>query len=169
MIRLAPSRQSVRDKEFMLESIRLDPLVTAGWRAMVLLSLGIIGLTAGLGYATYLLSFAERSRREMGFLQAFGFTRRQMVGLLSLEHLVIAVVGLGLGTWAGLEMSSSMVSAVAVTDRGDEVVPPFILTTDWKFMAVIYAMLVGIFGVALYRLVRGMLRVTLHTVSRMEV
>ena len=136
---------------------------------MVLLCLGIIGVTAGLGYATYLISFAGRSRSEMGFLQAFGFTRRQILGLLSLEHLVIVVVGLSLGTWAGLQMSSSMVSSITVTDRGDGVVPPFILTTDWLFMSAVYLMLVGIFCFALYRLTRGMLWVDLQTASRMEI
>ncbi len=169
VLRAARSPNNVLDREFMLAAIRLDPLITAGWRAMVLLCLGIIGVTAGLGYATYLISFAGRSRSEMGFLQAFGFTRRQILGLLSLEHLVIVVVGLSLGTWAGLQMSSSMVSSITVTDRGDGVVPPFILTTDWLFMSAVYLMLVGIFCFALYRLTRGMLRVDLQTASRMEI
>ena len=136
---------------------------------MVLLSLAIIGITAGLGYGTYLPSFADRSRREMGFLRAFGFTRRQMLGLLSLEHLAIAVIGLGLGTWAGLQMSSTMVDSVAVTQRGDQVVPPIILTTDWSFMLLVYAMLIGIFLVSLYRLTRSMLQVDMHAASRMEI
>ena len=169
VLRAARSPNNVLDREFMLAAIRLDPLITAGWRAMVLLCLGIIGVTAGLGYATYLISFAGRSRSEMGFLQAFGFTKRQILGLLSLEHLVIVVVGLSLGTWAGLQMSSSMVSSVTVTERGDGVVPPFILTTDWLFMSAVYLMLVGIFCFALYRLTRGMLRVDLQTASRMEI
>jgi putative ABC transport system permease protein len=169
VMRLAPSPIAVRDREFLLSSLRLDPLITAGWRAMVLLSLAIIGVTAGLGYATYLLSFAERSRREMGFLRAFGFTHRQMLGLLSLEHLVIAVVGLGLGTWAGLQMSSTMVASVAVTQRGDQVVPPYILTTDWSFMLPIYVLLIGIFVAALYRLTSSMSQVDMHAASRMEI
>ena len=169
VLRAARSPNNVLDREFMLAAIRLDPLITAGWRAMVLLCVGIIGVTAGLGYATYLISFAGRSRSEMGFLQAFGFTKRQILGLLSLEHLVIVVVGLSLGTWAGLQMSSSMVSSVTVTERGDGVVPPFILTTDWLFMSAVYLMLVGIFCFALYRLTRGMLRVDLQTASRMEI
>jgi ABC-type multidrug transport system fused ATPase/permease subunit len=169
VLRLAPSPSAVRDRDFLLSSVRLDPLITAGWKAMVLLSLAIIGITAGLGYATYLLSFADRSRREMGFLRAFGFTRRQMLALLSLEHLAIAFIGLGLGTWAGLEMSSTMVESVAVTHRGDQVVPPIILTTDWSFMLIVYGMLIGIFLFSLYRLTSSMLRVNMHAASRMEI
>ena len=169
VLRAARSPYDVRDREHMLAEIRLDPLITAGWRAMVLLSLGIIGVTAGLGYATYLLSFAGRSRSEMGFLQAFGFTRRQILGLLSMEHLVVVVVGLGLGTWAGLQMSSSMVESVTVTDRGEQVLPPLILTTDWLAMSAVYLLLLAIFGFALYRLTRGMVSVDLQTAARMEI
>ena len=135
---------------------------------MVLLSIGIVILTAGLGYVTYLLAFADRSRAEMGFLQSLGLSRLQTVGLVSLEHLVILVVGLGLGSWAGFRMSTLMVESVAVTENGAPVVPPFILTTDWGFMLPIYAILVGIFVVALLWLARSMLRLDLQEISRVE-
>ena len=168
VVMLAASADLVHDRESMLASVRADPLVTAGWKVMVLLSMGIILFTASLGYVTYLLSFAERSRSEMGFLQSLGLSRRQMAGLLGLEHLVIIIIGLGLGTWAGFQMSTVMVSSVAVTETGDQVVPPFILTTDWSFMLPIYAALVAIFLAAIYRLTLSMNRLDLNTISRVE-
>ncbi len=166
--RLAPSPNSVHYKEALLDSIRLDPLITAGWKAMALLSIGIVILTAGLGYVTYLLAFADRSRSEMGFLQSLGLSRLQTVGLVSLEHLVILIVGLGLGSWAGFQMSTLMVESLAVTENGAPVVPPFILTTDWGFLLPIYAVLVTIFVVALLWLARSMLRLDLQKISRVE-
>ena len=166
--RLAPSPNSVHHKQALLDSVRLDPLITAGWKAMALLSIGIVILTAGLGYVTYLLAFADRSRAEMGFLQSLGLSRLQTVGLVSLEHLVILIVGLGLGSWAGFQMSTLMVESVAVTENGTPVIPPFILTTDWSFLLPIYAVLVGIFVVALLWLARSMLRLNLQEISRVE-
>ena len=166
--RLAPSFSAVHHKETLLDSVRLDPLITAGWKAMVILSIGIVILTSGLGYVTYLLAFADRSRAEIGSLQSLGLSRLQTVGLISLEHLVILVVGLGLGSWAGFQMSTLMVESVAVTENGSAVVPPFILTTDWRFMLPIYAVLVGIFIAALLWLARSMLRLDLQEISRIE-
>ena len=61
-----------------------------------------------------------------------------------------------------------MVSSVAVTETGQEVGPPFILTTDWAFMAPIFVALAAIILAALYRLNRGMLRLDLHNISRVE-
>ena len=166
--RLAARSRELHDKDALLEAVRLDPLVTAGWRAMVPLSMAIIVFSAGLGYVTYLLSFADRSRSEMGFLQSLGLSHGQVKALLGFEHLVIVVIGLALGTWAGFQMSALMVSAVAVTETGARVVPPFILITDWSLMLPIYAALAAIFLAALYRLTRSMLRLELSTISRLE-
>ena len=165
---LVSNPSQVHDKEQKLLESRIDPLVTAGWRVMVLISVGIIIFVAGLGYVIYLMSFANRSRTEMGFLQSMGLSRRQLMGLLGLEHLVIAAIGLGLGSWAGFQMSRIMVSSLAVTSEGKEVVPPFILTTDWSFMLPIYAALVAIFLAALYSLNRNIRSLDLHEISRVE-
>ena len=165
--RMVPSG-NIRHRGTMLDSVRLDPLITAGWKAMVLLSVGIIVLTAGLGYVTYLLAFAGRSRAEIGFLQSLGLSRKQTIGLLSLEHIVILVIGLGLGSWAGFQMSTLMVRSVAVTETGAPVIPPFVLMTNWSLLLPIYAVLVGFFAVALVRLARSMLRLDLQSLARVE-
>ena len=161
-------RDLVHDRETELERIRLDPLITAGWKAMVLLAMAIIVFTAGLGYVTYLLAFANRSRNEMGFLQSVGLSWRQLAGLLVLEHFIIIAVGIGLGTGAGWLMSDLMVSSVAVTENGRQVVPPFILETDLRFLVPLYAVLVGIFALAVYRLTRSMRNLDFHAISRLE-
>ncbi len=161
-------RDLVHDREQQLEQIRLDPLITAGWQAMVLLAMAIIIFTAGLGYVTYLLAFANRSRNEMGFLQSVGLSSRQMAGLLMLEHFIIIAVGIGLGTGAGWLMSDLMVSSVAVTENGRQVIPPFILETDFRFLVPLYAVLIGIFALAVYRLTHSMRNLDFHAISRME-
>jgi hypothetical protein len=168
LVSLAGSDEAVRHRERLLEAIRLDPLIAAGWKALVLLSVGVIFVTAGLGYMVYLLSFADAGRSEMGFLQSLGFSTRQILALLVLEHLVIVLIGLGLGTWAGFQMSTLMVSSVAVTEDGGQLIPPFILMTDWSFMLAIYGFLLAIFVIALTRLARSMTRLNLYATSRVE-
>ena len=167
-VSLAPQSDLVHDRTKLLESIELDPLITAGWRAMMIVAVFIIIFAATLGYITYLLHFSGQSRMEMGFLQALGLRGRQMTWLLSAEHLVIATIGLVIGTLAGYSMSSIMVSSVAVTEEGGPVIPPFILTTDWVFMGPIYAALIAIFVGALLWLARSVRRVRLHEMTRLE-
>ena len=158
----------MRHRASMLEVVRLDPLASAGWKSMVLLALGIVVLAAGLGYVTYLLSFASQSKSEMGFLQSLGLSRRQLMSLLGFEHLAIAAMGLGLGTWAGFQMSRLMVSSIAVTQEGDKVVPPFVLMTNWATMGPTYAALAAIFLTVLYMINRSIRRLDLHAISRVE-
>ena len=65
-------------------------------------------------------------------------------------------------------MSKLMVSPLAVTEKGEPVVPPFILTTDWSMMLPTYAALVAVFVTALFAVNRSILRLDLHKISRME-
>ena len=165
---LAPSRSSVHDRQTLLDSVRLDPMVTAGWKAIVVVAIGVILFTAIMGYIAYLLTFSTESRYEMGFLRALGFSARQMVWLVGAEHLAIVVIGLATGTVAGFAMSNIMVSAVAVTERGEPVLPPFVITTNWALLGPIYAALIAAFVAALYWLTRVASRVDLSEITRVE-
>ena len=163
---LATLLVDLEDRASRLESVRLDPLASAGWRATVLFALGIVLLAGAFGYSAYLLLFANQSRSEVGFLESMGLSRGQLMGLLGFEHIAVAGIGLGLGTWAGFRMSSLMVSSLAVTESGEQVVPPFIVMTDWSLMLPTYTALIVVFLAALFVLNRSIGRLDLHTIAR---
>ncbi len=154
--------------EEQLAAQEIDPLISAGWRTIVLVALGVVLFISGLGYVVYLLAFAERSMGEMGSLRSLGFSRVQTIGLIGLEHMLVALIGLGVGTWAGFQMSRMMVSSVAVTDGGGRVLPPFILTTNWVLMGPLYVVMLAIFVVALLTFGGRVLSIDLRRLSRME-
>ncbi len=158
----------VMGTEAALSAQAVDPLISAGWRTMVLVAMAVMLFISSLGYIVYLLAFADRSVGEMASLRSLGVSRAQTIGLIGLEHILIALIGLGLGTWAGFQMSRMMVGAVAVTDSGGRVLPPFILTTNWLFMGPLYAALIAVFVVSLLTLGRRVLSLDLRRLSRME-
>ena len=151
-----------------LEAVNRDPLTTAGWRSLSTLAIGVLVITAGLGYAIYMVAFGGHSRSETGFLQALGLSRRQLLGLIGFEHISIAAIGLGLGTWTGFQMSRIMVSSVAIDEAGDDVVPPFILETDWPQMLITYAVLLAVFAATVVLMNRSIRRRDLHAIARTE-
>ena len=153
----------------LLDAVRLDPMIAAGWRAMALASAGAIIFSAAFGCAAYLLSRSGRAMGEMGFLQALGFRRGQMVRLLAAEHAATIALGLALGAATGFAMSGAMVSALAVTEDGRAAIPPYILTTNWAYAIFIYASLTAIFAVGLAWMARAATRVDLREMSRTEV
>ena len=153
----------------LLESAGRDPLTTSGWNSMVLLVLATAVVTAGLGYLAYIAAFSRRTRNQIGSLNAVGLSRGQLIGLLGFEHSVIAIVGIGLGAVAGMQMSRLMVASVSFTESGHSAVPPFLLVTDWALMAPAYVALCAVFLAAVVSLIGRASGAEIKTMARLEV
>ena len=80
----------------------------------------------------------------------------------------IAAIGLGLGTWAGFEMSGLIVTHLAIGDTGQQVVPPLVLELDWSLMLPTYVLLVGVFLGAQLLLNRSVGRMDLTAIARVS-
>ena len=158
----------VSDTTAQREEIRRDPLQNAGWRALVFMALAVVLLSAIFGYVAYMLLVGESNEHEMGFLQSLGLSRLQLLGLLSFEHLTVVALGLGVGTWAGFQMSRLMVASVSFTESGQSAVPPFLLVTDWGLMAPAYAALCAVFLAAVLALIRRASGAEIKTTVRLE-
>ena len=75
--------------------------------------------------------------------------------MISLEYLLVAAVGLVVGTIAGLRISDTMLSFLNVTESGSRVIPPFSLVTRWDTVAIAFAatglaFLAGVIALAFY-------------------
>ena len=157
----------VDDGRPRLERLRSSPLGASGWRALIFVSLGTVLLAAAFGYVTYLRTQSDRSRHETAFMASLGMSRRQFMALLGVEHLGMALAGVGLGTWAGFQMSELMVGSLAVTETGGEVVPPFVLSTDWGLMLPTYLAILAIVLVSLVVLDGRARRADVRMIGRM--
>ena len=157
---------AVSDGITRLQELRLDPFSAAGWQPLMYLAPILAVIAAVVGYVTYLLLFAKRSSVEMGALRTMGLSKNQLLRLLAFEHLAIAAVGIGVGTWTGFQMSRLAVSPLAITEVGSPVNPPFILVTNWLVMAPTFVALITVFGAAVYLLHRGIGELDLRVVSR---
>ena len=162
--RAAPVR--IYDGDASLASAQLDPLVSGGWKSMVVIAVFVVIFTGALGYSTYLLSFSGRTRVQMASLRTLGLSKIQVVGLLYLENIVIFAIGIGLGTWAGFQMSRLMVDSVAVTETGSKVMPVFQIVTNWQIMSPVYGILTIIFISAVMFMYRSVIKVDLPSMSR---
>ncbi len=88
-------------------------------------------------------------------MRAVGLSTRQVFAMISLEYLLVAVIGLVVGTLAGLRISDTMLSFLNVTEDGGRILPPFALSTRWSVVGIAYgatliAFLAGVGGLALY-------------------
>ncbi|MCH7739388.1 MAG: FtsX-like permease family protein [Chloroflexi bacterium] len=146
----------------------VDPLAVAGWRGMA--AVALIGTFAivGFGYITYLGSYIARSRPESAQLSVLGMSRRTYLLTVATEHVIVGVVGLSLGTVTGLIMTDVAVDAISHTESGGRLIPPFVLSTDWTGVSLIYV-IIGVIGIfAAVKMFRQFRRLALNQLMRVE-
>ena len=130
-------------------------MVRAGGSGILLLSLVAAFSVLALGFALTLYLGGQGRSVEVSVMRALGLSSGQVLIMISLEYLVIAVLGLVIGTIAGLRISETMLSFLNVTQGGGRVVPPFSLATQWDtvgvaFLAAGIAFVAGVLGLVAY-------------------
>jgi putative ABC transport system permease protein len=127
------------DREVILGDIRTDPVVRAGGSGILLLALVAAFAILALGFALTLYLGGQARTVEVSVMRAVGISSRQLFAMISLEYLLIAGIGLVVGTIAGLRISDTMLSFLEVTSSGARIVPPYRLITDWETVTVAFA------------------------------
>ncbi len=147
--------RSIVDQQKVLKDVRSDPVVRAGGSGILLVSLIAAFLLLGLGFGLTLYVGGQIRTVEVSVMRAVGFSRAQLIAMVCLEYLVVAAVGLAIGTVAGLRISDTMLSFLNVTAQGARIVPPFALATRWDTVGIAFtvigvAFIAGIAALAIY-------------------
>jgi ABC-type antimicrobial peptide transport system permease subunit len=129
--------------------------VRAGGSGVLLIALIAAFAILAIGFALTLYLGGQSRTVEVSVLRAVGLSARQIFLMIGLEYLVVAGIGLAVGTIAGLRISETMLSFLNVTEDGNRVVPPFELVTSWgtvgvAFVATAIAFAIGVLALALY-------------------
>jgi ABC-type antimicrobial peptide transport system permease subunit len=132
-------QSQIIDSEAILAEVRTDPVVRAGGSGILLVALVAAFAILALGFALTLYLGGQSRTVEVSVMRAVGISPRQLLTMISLEYLLIALIGLVIGTLAGLRISSTMLSFLNVTDTGNAVVPGFDLITRWDTVGIAFA------------------------------
>ncbi|MBI4307065.1 MAG: hypothetical protein HY678_12165, partial [Chloroflexi bacterium] len=159
---------AVTDRQGLQAASLIDPLTVAGWRGVGFIAIALTILVSLLGFATYLASYEGRTKVESAFLRALGLGRLSHVRSIALEQASVAITGLALGTAAGFVMTRLAVDAVSHTESGREVLPPFVIVTEWLPVTLVYAGLAILASALLLRFLRTYARLPLHILTRRE-
>ena len=154
------------DREARVEDSVIDPLTVAGWRGMGVVSLIIGGLALVLGYVTYLVAHSNRTIHDSAYLRAMGLSKPGFMRSALIEHGMVAIVGVGVGVAAGLFSSRVAVGAIAHSDRGRALLPPFILETSWWPLIFVLTVAAAAGFVGVVSAFIGFLRKPLHELTR---
>ena len=144
----------------------VDPVAVAGWRGMSVVATIIAAVIVLMAYAIFLAAYALRIRGESALVLALGGSRRDywvsMIAELSPSIITGTLVGLG----AGLAVSSLMVGSMAHTGTGGQLLPPFLLQTDWTLPLVTIVAIFSMFFIGVTSFVRSFKRIQIAPMAR---
>jgi len=154
------------DQAEMIAESKAAPLEAAGWGGMLLVVVLGVTLVSGLGFGVYAYLSARGRQLEFAILRALGFSLRQIIGLVGLEQLLVIGIGMGIGTFIGLRLGPFIMLFLRLAERGERVVPPIALTTDWFTIGVAYIALTVVFIATIALVILFFSRVALHRTLR---
>ena len=143
-----------------------DPLIAAGWEGILAISFAAVLLLSTIGFLIYSYLTAQQRRLEFAVLRTLGFSRRQIFGVVLLEHLFVVLAGMGLGTIVGLQVGRLMMDFFALDERGAEVIPPFALSISTLEVALVWGILGAVFVLTVLAVVLLYFRLALHRALR---
>ena len=157
----------VIDTETDLAVAQIDPLVLAGWRALLLIAFGAILVLSSLGFLVHAyISFRNREL-QFALMRTMGFSTRQLVSLMWLEQALVIAVGMALGTWMGGRLGETIMPFLGHDDRGGQVLPPFVIEVGWQNLLVTYVAMGVIFTAIILGVIWFIRRMSLSRVLRL--
>jgi hypothetical protein len=157
----------VIDRARDLDAAEIDPLVLAGWRALLLIAFGAILILSSLGFLVHAyVSFRDREL-EFALMRTIGISIRQLVALMWVEQALVIAVGMVLGTWMGGRLGAAVMPFLGNDDQGSQVLPPFVMEQSLRNLAATYIAMAVIFGAIILGVIWFVRRMALGRVLRM--
>ena len=161
------SARSVTDRAKGLADSKVDPLVEAGWRALLFIAFSAVLILSCLGFLVH--AYVSFSNRQLQFalLRTIGFSMKQLTTMVWLEQTLVVAAGMALGTWMGGRLGATIMPFLGHDDWGGQVLPPFAMEVNWGALLLTYAAMVVVFGVISLGLIWFIQRIQLQRILRL--
>jgi ABC-type lipoprotein release transport system permease subunit len=159
--------RDIHDRVEVLESSLVDPLVEAGWNALLFVAFAAVFILSGLGFLVH--AYVSFKGREVQFalMRTIGFTMKQLITLVFLEQVLVIGLGLALGTWMGRQLGVTMMPFLSHNDQGIQVLPPFAIEVNWATLGITYAAMAGLFAIIIFGVILFVRRISLQRILRL--
>ena len=135
---------TIRDRAALVDRAERNPLAGGGWNGLTLMGLAALTIVVTLALGAHAVVAIRTGRVELTVARALGFSLGQLIGVLFLERLLVAAVGLVSGAVIGYYLSRWTLGFLGQTTGGRTVIPPMVLTVqEWLIGLVILNLLVA--------------------------
>ena len=138
---LGVSVREVFDADAMVAERVDQPLVNAGWGALLVLLFLAVALATGSGVMLFSFLDTKERQTEFALLRTLGSSAGQLRGIVWFNLFLIIICGVAMGAWVGQLIGTSLLPLMEVAEEGARVTPPMAFTTNWLSLAVSYAVL----------------------------
>ena len=165
-IRVRPGSK-ISDRTVYLAKVAFDPLVAAGWKALLGIAFLTVLIVSAIGFLVHAkVSFNDR-RSELALLRTIGLSMKQLLFLVVLEQLIVIGIAVALGIFMGMRMGTTIMPYLASSGANAMVVPPMAIEIDWFGFGVTFGLLGLVFMVVVSVILISVYRMSIHRVMRM--
>ena len=156
----------VFDREQRLGEADVDPLVSAGWRALLFLAFATVLILSCLGFLVHAYVSFRNRELEFALLRTAGFSMKQLITTVSIEQVLVIAAGMALGTWMGGRLGATIIPFLGHDDFGGQVVPPFVIEINWGALILTYGAMLAVFTAIMLGIVWFIHRISLQRILR---
>lgn len=118
-----------------------EPLANAGWGGLLVIMFLALALASASGIALFCWLDTRERQTEFALLRTLGSTRGQLNGVVWFNLAIVVIAGVAVGTWAGAQIGAALLPVLEVAEGGVRATPPLTFETDWRMLALAYAVL----------------------------
>ena len=163
----AYTSSSIHDSAELLAKSQVDPLVKAGWRALLFIAFAAVLILSCLGFLVHAYVSFRNRQLQFALLRTVGFSMRQMITMVWLEQALVIAAGMALGTWMGGRLGATIMPFLGHDDWGSQVIPPFVMEVNWGALLITYALMLLVFGLITLGLIWLIHRISLQRILRL--
>ena len=163
----ARSGSKTVDRTVVLSDVAFDPLVSAGWRALLGIAFFTVLVVSAVGFLVHARVSFDGRRTELALLRTIGLSMKQLLSLVVLEQMVVIGTAIALGIFMGARMGATIMPYLASSGENAVVVPPMAVQIDWSGFAITFGLLGVVFLAVIGLILISVYRMSIHAVMRM--
>jgi hypothetical protein len=165
-LRIRPG-SNVIDRTDELASVAFDPLVSAGWRALLGIAFFTVLIVSAVGFLVHAKVSFDGRRAELALLRTIGLSMKQLLFLVVLEQVMVIGTAITLGIFMGSRMGTTIMPYLASSGENATVVPSMAVQIDWFGFGITFGLLGVVFLAVIGVILISVYRMSIHRIMRM--